>query len=149
MTVEKPVVTVRGFREDDRGAVIELWDRCGLTVAWNDPDRDIDRKLEDSPDLFFVAVENDRLVGTCMAGYDGHRGWIYYLAVHPDGRQRGIARGLVHHAEQTLTEIGCPKINLMVRDTNKPVQAFYRKLGYRKDTVTVLSRRLVRDGDDN
>jgi len=149
MTLEKTMVTVRGFREDDRSAVIELWGRCGLTVAWNDPGRDIDRKLEDSPDLFFVAVENDRPVGTCMAGYDGHRGWIYYLAVHPDHRYRGIACGLVRHAEQTLADRGCPKINLMVRDTNTPVQAFYRKLGYRKDAVTVLSRRLVRDSGDN
>jgi ribosomal protein S18 acetylase RimI-like enzyme len=129
----------------DREAVIGLWDRCGLTVSWNNPEKDILRKATNSPDLFFAARDGQRIVGSCMAGYDGHRGWIYYLAVHPDYQKKGVARKMIRHAEDALEKYGCPKVNLMVRDSNTAAQAFYRKLGYRPDAVTVMGRRLEDD----
>ncbi|MBC8402469.1 MAG: GNAT family acetyltransferase [Candidatus Marinimicrobia bacterium] len=138
-------VKIRKFHPADAPAVIDLWRRCELVVPWNDPRRDINRKLADSPDLFFVGENNERLLVSCMAGYDGHRGWIYYLAVDPDFRRRGLAAQLMQHAEAVLKLRGCPKIDLMVRDTNQPVIDFYHRIGYKKDPVLVLSKRLIND----
>ncbi len=126
--------------------VIELWVACNLTKPWNDPTLDIKRKLDDSPDLFYLAWIKDNLAGTCMAGYDGHRGWIYYLGVAPQFQGKGVAQLLVEHGEKHLIKIGCPKINLMVRKTNNRVIGFYEKVGYSDDPVVVLSKRLVNDG---
>ena len=133
------------YQPEDQAAVIELWQHCGLVVDWNHPERDIERKLADSPELFFVGRVGPRLVGCCMAGYDGHRGWIYFLAVSPEWQRQGFAACLVEHAENSLRELGCPKIDLMVRDSNKAVQAFYRSIGYNVDPVQVLSKRLLED----
>ena len=80
-----------------------------------------------------------------MAGYDGHRGWIYYLAVKPDMQNRGVASRIMRHAESALKHLGCPKIDLMVRDSDEGVISFYRKTGYKKDPVAVLSKRLIED----
>ena len=114
-------------------------------VPWNDPAADIARKCADSPELFFVGEVDGGLVASCMAGYDGHRGWIYYLAVSPAMQRRGLASKIVAHAEAALAAAGCPKIDLMVRDSNHSVQAFYHSIGYVTDPVTVLSKRLVED----
>lgn len=138
--------TIRPCREADRGAVIGLWRDCGLTRPWNDPDRDFERKMADSPELFFLALdEAGEPAGTCMAGYEGHRGWIFYMGVHPDRRGRGLAAALLGHAEEALRALGCPKVELMVREDNAAVQAFYRRLGYADEPVVVLGKRLVRD----
>ena len=140
-------VSVRTYRHGDRERVVALWEECGLVVPWNDPGRDIDRKLADSPELFFVAEDARGLPsGTCMAGYEGHRGWIFYMAVRMDLRGRGIARALLGHAEAALAARGCPKVELMVRDTNATVLEFYRHLGYVDEPVVVLGKRLVNDG---
>lgn len=141
-----PELEIRTFAAADREAVIDLWRQCGLVVPWNDPAADIRRKLDDSPELFFVAIAAGRLVGSCMAGYDGHRGWIYYLAVMPARQREGIARRLVEHAEHALAAAGCPKIDLMIRDSNRGVQDFYRSIGYQQDPVIVMSKRLLDDG---
>ncbi len=138
-------LAIRPYRSEDEKAVIDLWQSCGLVVPWNDPRRDIERKLQDSADLFFVAELHYRLVATCMAGYDGHRGWIYYLAVDPDFRRQGLAAQIMQHAEAVLKARGCPKIDLMVRDNNQPVIDFYQRIGYKKDPVCVLSKRLIDD----
>ncbi len=137
---------VRAFRPEDEGAVIALWDACALTRPWNDPARDIARKLDVQPELFLVGMVADAVVASVMAGFDGHRGWLYYLAVAPDHRQRGHARALVDHAERLLIERGCPKINLLVRASNGSVVDFYKRLGYRNDSVICLGRRLIHDG---
>lgn len=135
----------RTYREDDEPAVIELWRQCDLVRPWNHPQADIRRKCADSPHLFFVGERGGALVATCMAGYDGHRGWIYYLAVAPALRRSGIASRLVALVETELLELGCAKIDLMVRDTNSAVIEFYRALGYASDPVTVMSKRLIVD----
>ena len=136
---------IRTYRSADENALVALWHECGLVVAWNDPKRDIERKLAENPEQLFVAERDGRLVGSCMSGYDGHRGWVYYLAVAPDHQRQGVATRLMRHAEEELRRLGCPKIDLMVRDSNHQVIEFYREIGYRRDPVVVLSRRLVDD----
>ncbi len=138
-------LVIRTYRDDDEAAAIELWQQCGLIVPWNNPHRDIARKCADSPQLFFVGVIDEALVATCMAGYDGHRGWIYYLAVAEAQRRQGIAACMVRHAEAELRRLGCPKLDLMVRNTNSAVISFYRSVGYGEDPVVVLSKRLIED----
>ncbi|MEH0022060.1 MAG: GNAT family acetyltransferase [Desulfobacter sp.] len=131
------------YTDKYRYQVIRLWEACGLTVPWNDPGMDIQRKIDDSPDLFFIALIDDRVIGSCMAGYDGHRGWFYYLGVSPEFRRNGIAERMIRHGEERLMARGCPKINLMVRKTNRDVIGFYKSTGYDDDPVVVLSKRLT------
>jgi len=140
---------VRAYRETDEDAVVELWRECGLLRPWNDPHLDIARKLTEQPDLFLVAVDGETLVGTAMAGFDGHRGWINYLAVALSHRRQSIGRMLMSTAEALLIERGCPKLNLQIRSTNKDVIEFYRKLGYQQDEVISMGRRLIVDNGSN
>lgn len=134
---------IRPFRLDDQQAVIQLWENCGLVVPQNDPGRDIACKLQVQPELFLVGVIETAVVATVMAGYDGHRGWINYLAVAPRYRHRGIGRRVMEAAEGKLRQLGCPKINLQVRQSNAGVIEFYRRLGYSVDPVTSLGKRLT------
>ncbi len=136
---------IRPYRAEDETAVIDLWRQCELIVPWNNPRTDIMRKCADSPELFFIGLIDNDIIATCMAGYDGHRGWIYYLAVAGAWQRQGIATRLVRHAEASLTELGCAKIDLMVRNTNDSVIAFYKSIGYGDDPVVVLSKRLLED----
>jgi ribosomal protein S18 acetylase RimI-like enzyme len=136
---------IRNYLVEDEAAVIGLWQQCGLIVPWNDPQADIARKCTESTDLFFVGTIEGRLIASCMAGYDGHRGWIYYLAVDDTRQRQGIATKMVRHAETELRNRGCPKINLMVRNTNEAIIAFYKSIGYGDDPVVVLSKRLIED----
>lgn len=136
---------IRPYEARDEAALIGLWTRCGLTRAWNDPKKDIARKLTVQPELFLVGELDGAIVASVMAGYEGHRGWINYLAVDPDARRRGLGRAIMAHAEDALLARGCPKINLQVRTTNAEVLAFYRALGYGDDEVVSLSKRLVHD----
>jgi ribosomal protein S18 acetylase RimI-like enzyme len=137
--------TIDCYRASDEADLLALWQACGLVVPWNNPYADIARKLADSPGLFFVGKLGDRLVASCMAGYDGHRGWIYYLAVQPSLQRSGYAARLVAHSERKLRALGCPKIDLMVRNSNQSVIAFYQAIGYDLDPVVVLSKRLQQD----
>jgi len=114
-------------------------------VPWNDPHKDIQRKLKVQSDLFLVALLETRLVATVMAGYDGHRGWINYLAVAVDLRRSGIGRRLMKEVEPRLKALGCPKINLQVRTSNTGVIAFYQSIGYAMDDVVSLGKRLEDD----
>jgi ribosomal protein S18 acetylase RimI-like enzyme len=107
--------------------------------------RDIARKQAVQPELFLVALLDDELVGSLMGGYDGHRGWAYYLAVHPEHRNRGIARRMMRTLEKALEAMGCPKLNLMVRTDNATARGFYRRVGYTRDEVVTLSKRLITD----
>ena len=138
-------LSLRPFVPDDTDELVGLWQLCGLTVAWNDPRRDIERKLLIQPELFIVGQDRGRLVASVMGGYDGHRGWLYYLAVHPDFRGRGYGRAIVAEVEKRLHGMGCPKINLLVRSTNSGVMAFYQRLGYTADDISGMGKRLIPD----
>jgi ribosomal protein S18 acetylase RimI-like enzyme len=139
------LIEIRPFRPGDTDAVVGLWDACDLIRPWNDPRKDIERKLGVDPELFLVAVEDELVVGVVMAGYEGHRGWINYLAVDPGRRREGLGTRLMEAAERLLTERGCPKINLQIRSENADVIAFYGALGYRADDVVSLGKRLIDD----
>lgn len=137
---------IRPFDETDTEPVVSLWERCGLTRAWNDPRRDIARKLGVQRELFLVGEHDDLVIASVMAGYDGHRGWVNYLAVAPEHRGRGHATGLMREVERLLEERGCPKLNLQVRAGNDAALGFYRALGYEQDAAVSLGRRLIADG---
>jgi len=125
-------IEVRPYLESDETAVVALWRQVFSDVPGrNDPEKDIKRKLDVQRELFLVATAGSELVGTAMAGYDGHRGWVHYLAVHPDHRRQGIGTALMRSVEERLTRMGCPKLNLQVRATNQVVLPFYKRLGYR------------------
>ena len=136
---------IRPFALADSEAVIAIWQACKLTVPWNDPHKDIARKMQVNPELFLVAEWNGRIAGTVMGGYEGHRGWINYLAVAPDCQKQGVGRALMAAAEAKLMALGCPKINLQVRKSNTAVIQFYGHLGYHIDDVISLGKRLIDD----
>lgn len=138
---------VRSFQPADRARVIALWERCGLTRPWNDPNLDIDRKSATDPDGFLIGVADDLLVASVMAGYDGHRGWVNYLAVDPDRRGTGWGRTIMGAAEALLAGRGCPKVNLQIRTSNMAAVRFYESIGYTFDDVVSMGRRLVDDAE--
>jgi ribosomal protein S18 acetylase RimI-like enzyme len=133
---------IRVYRTGDETAVVALWRRCGLVVPWNVPERDIERKLAFQPELFFVSELDGNITGSVMVGYEGHRGWINYLAVAPELQRTGLGRALMEHAEARLAALGCPKINLQVRGTNAQARAFYERLGFVQDDAISLGKRL-------
>lgn len=137
---------IRPFQPADEDQVVALWERCNLTRPWNDPRKDIRRKLAVRPDLFLVGELDGVIVGTVMTGYDGHRGWVNYLGVDPASRRRGLGRALMIEAERLLREAGCPKINLQVRASNAEAIEFYRRIGFAVDDVVSLGKRLEHDG---
>nr|WP_298168855.1 GNAT family acetyltransferase [uncultured Pseudomonas sp.] len=136
---------IRSFQLTDETAVIDLWQRCELTRPWNDPQKDIQRKLKVQPELFLLGEIDGRVVASVMAGFDGHRGWVNYLAVCPTQRRLGLGRQLMEEVERRLTALGCPKLNLQVRSDNQAVLSFYRNLGYQVDEVVSLGKRLITD----
>jgi ribosomal protein S18 acetylase RimI-like enzyme len=138
-------VHVRPFADTDEDAVVALWHAAGLTRPWNDPHRDIARKKLVQRELFLVAEDSGSIVGTAMAGYDGHRGWVYYLAVAPERQGGGLGRLLMMEAEVQLLALGCPKVNVQIRSGNEQVAAFYDRLGYAPDGATGLGKRLIPD----
>ena len=136
---------IRPFDISDQAAVIELWKACQLVVPWNDPSKDIARKLKVDDDLFLVGECDGEIIATVMGGYEGHRGWINYLAVSPKHRKQGYARKIVKHVEELIQARGCPKINLMIRATNSEAEAFYKSIGYVAETSIALGKRLEPD----
>ena len=136
---------IRNYRKPDQAAVVELWWNCGLVVPWNDPEKDIHRKLRVQRDMFLVGLLSTRLVATVMAGYEGHRGWINYLAVAPDCQKNGFGRRLMDEAEARLRRLGCPKINLQVRNSNADAIDFYKRIGFSVDDVVSMGKRLQED----
>jgi ribosomal protein S18 acetylase RimI-like enzyme len=135
-------LVIRPYRGTDEEAVVALWRRCNLVVPWNDPHQDIATKIAAQPELFFVGVVAGELVATVMAGYEGHRGWINYLAVAPEMQRRGFGRRTMEHAENALRALGCPKINLQVRGSNRAAIGFYERIGFSVDEVVSLGKRL-------
>ena len=136
---------IRPFQPADEAAVIALWQRCGLVRPWNDPRKDIRRKRRVQPELFLVGVAGGAVVATAMAGYDGHRGWVYYLGVDPGHRRRSYGRRLLDEVERLLRQLGCPKINLQVRGDNRAAAEFYRRIGFTQDDVISFGKRLIPD----
>ena len=136
---------IRSYRESDEKSVVQLWLNCGLLVPWNDPAKDIRRKLSVQRNMFLVGLLGSRVVATVMAGYEGHRGWINYLAVAPEYRKGGYGRRLMEEAEARLGALGCPKINLQVRSSNAGVIEFYERIGFSEDDVVSMGKRLEQD----
>jgi ribosomal protein S18 acetylase RimI-like enzyme len=136
---------VRPFLDSDEAAVIALWEAAGLTRSWNDPRKDIERKRSVQREWFLVGMHGDAVIASIMIGYDGHRGWINYLAVAPAHRRHGHARTLMREAERLLADAGCPKINLQIRTSNASVIEFYQSVGYAQDDVVSFGRRLIAD----
>jgi ribosomal protein S18 acetylase RimI-like enzyme len=136
---------IRPFRAEDEEAIVTLWSRCGLVRPSNDPHRDIQRKLKVRPELFLVGVIEGRVIASAMAGYEGHRGWLNYVAVDPSYQRRGLASLLVREAEQRLLQADCPKINLQVRSSNEVAVVFWKRMGYTVDDVVSMGKRLLVD----
>ena len=136
---------IRAYEPGDRAQVIDLWLECNLVVSHNNPVRDIERKLKVNPEWFLVGEIDGAVVASCMAGYDGHRGWINYLAVSPKQQRRGLATAIMEEAERRLREAGCPKINLQIRTSNKEVIRFYESVGFAVDEVLSMGKRLDHD----
>ena len=118
---------------------------CKLTVPWNNPYKDIARKLKVQPELFFVGFLEENLIASVMAGYDGHRGYINYFAVHPDFQERGYGKQLMDKVENGLRELGCPKINLQIREGNDRVFSYYQKLGFVEEKRINMGKRIEDD----
>ena len=136
---------IRPFKMNDKFEVVNLWQKCNLCVPWNDPYKDISRKMNVLPELFLVGITDGNIVATVMGGYDGHRGWINYLAVHPKYQKNGFARKILESLENKLKLLGCPKINLQIRNGNNNVISFYEKMGFVDDKVISMGKRLQKD----
>jgi ribosomal protein S18 acetylase RimI-like enzyme len=134
---------IRQFHPDDQAAVIELWRRCDLLRPWNDPKLDIQHKVKQCDGLFLVGIIDGQIMASVMAGYDGHRGWLYLVGVDPAQRRQGFARQLITETERLLRERGCRKINLQVRETNQQVIEFYKRVGYSVDPVLSMGKRFT------
>jgi ribosomal protein S18 acetylase RimI-like enzyme len=134
---------IRPYKESDEAAVAALWREVfGDAPAHNVPEEDIRRKLAVQRELFLVAEEGGEVVGTALAGYDGHRGWVYYVAVKPAFRRRGVGAALMARVEEDLRVMGCPKLNLQVRASNREAVAFYERLGYVVEDRVSMGKRL-------
>jgi ribosomal protein S18 acetylase RimI-like enzyme len=136
-------MNVRELTAADRDAATALWAEAGLTRPWNDPTRDFDRALNGTTSAVLGAGGARELAATVMVGHDGHRGWVYYLAVTPEKRRCGLGRLMMQEAEEWLRDRGAVKLQLMVRDGNAEALGFYRRIGYEVAAVTVHARWLV------
>jgi len=140
------IILIRPYQHPkDESAVIELWEKCGLVVSWNDPQKDIERKLKVNPELFSIGEIEGKIVASAMGGYEGHRGWVNYLAVAPEFQGQGLGRQMMEELEFKLKDLGCPKINLQVRNSNLDAIRFYESIGYKMDEVVSMGKRLMED----
>ena len=122
--------------------MVALWQAAGLTRPWNDPGDDFDLAMSNPTSSILLARHGLALVGSVMVGFDGHRGWVYYLACDPEQRGKGIGRALMAAAEAWLRARDCPKIQLMVRIDNSTAKGFYAAIGYTEQDVITIGRRL-------
>jgi ribosomal protein S18 acetylase RimI-like enzyme len=136
---------IRQYQITDESEVIDLWERCNLLHPKNDPIHDIRRKLTVRPDLFLVGVAHGHIVASVMAGYEGHRGIVNYVAVAPEFQRSGYGREIMAEAERLLRQSGCAKINLHVRYGNEQAMEFYKRLGFSIDAVVCMGKRLIED----
>ncbi len=135
---------IRPYCETDEAEVLALWRDCAM-LRWSDPKKDIARKLQVNPEWFLVGEIDGHVMASCMIGYEGHRGWINFLAVSPKTQGGGYGKQLMEEAERILRGVGCAKINLQVRATNTKVIAFYEKLGFATEDLVNMGKRLVKD----
>ena len=138
-------MNIRPFETKDEEQVISLWKECKLVVPWNNPGKDIQRKLKVNPELFLVGEIEGIIVGSIMGGYEGHRGWVNYPAVSPSYQKKGYGWQLMEAVEEKLKKMGCAKVNLQVRETNLEVIEFYKAIGYDLDHVIGMGKRLESD----
>ncbi len=138
-------MVIRPYLSADENAVVELWRKCNLLRSWNDPKQDIKRKLGVGSELFLVGLVDDKVVAAVMGGYEGHRGWVNYLAVDPTYQRRGLGRQIMKAVEEKILAMDCPKINLLIRTDNKVAVKFYEGIGYEMDEVVSMGKRLVED----
>ena len=136
---------IRPYADADQAQVVALWQICELIRPWNDPVKDIARKQQVRPEWFLVGELDGQVIASVMFGYEGHRGWMNYLAVAPQYQSKGYARALIETGEALLLAAGCPKISLQVRSSNAKVIAFYQSLGYAQDEAISLGKRLISD----
>jgi len=136
---------IRPYADADQAQVVALWQICELTRPWNDPVKDIARKQQVRPEWFLVGELDGQVIASVMFGYEGHRGWMNYLAVAPQYQSKGYAQALIETGEALLLAAGCPKISLQVRSSNARVIAFYQSLGYAQDEAISLGKRLISD----
>ena len=136
---------IRQFVPNDTNRVIFIWEQCDLVRNWNNPNFDIQRKLNFQKELFFVGLLNDEIIATAMFGYDGHIGWLNYFAVLPNFQKRGFGKKLMTFGEMALIEKGCPKLNLQIRNDNTKAINFYQKVGYKEDVAVSFGKRLIED----
>ena len=136
---------IRQFVPNDTNRVIFIWEQCDLVRNWNNPNFDIQRKLNFQKELFFVGLLNDEIIATAMFGYDGHRGWLNYFAVLPNFQKRGFGKQLMTFGEMVLIEKGCPKLNLQIRNDNTKAINFYQNVGYKEDAAVSFGKRLIED----
>jgi ribosomal protein S18 acetylase RimI-like enzyme len=136
---------IRKYKSKDKAELIQLWKECKLSNSKNDPEKDINRKLKSGSGSILIGVEDGAIVASAMVGYEGHRGWINYLAVLPALQGLGYGKQIMEKAEQELRKVGCPKINLQIRVENKAVVKFYEGLGFFEDKVISMGKRLLND----
>lgn len=134
-------LSISVLRPDEIESAVALWEACGLTRPWNDPRADIALALGKATSTVFAGRNDGKLVATAMTGSDGHRGWVYYLAVAPAQQRNGLGAQMMHAAADWLKARGIPKLHVMIRTENLAVAAFYAKLGYEKsDTITMAKK---------
>ena len=136
---------IRPYLPADENAVVGLWRKCNLLRSWNNPKRDIERKLQVNPELFLVGLVDDKVVTAVMGGYEGHRGWVNYLAVDPAYQRRGLGGQVMEAVEKKILAMSCTKINLLIRTDNTAAVKFYESIGYKMDEVVSMGKRLVED----
>jgi ribosomal protein S18 acetylase RimI-like enzyme len=136
---------IRSYLPQYRNAVIKLWRECDLLRSWNNAEKDIERKLKVNPDLFLVGFVDDRIVATVVGGYEGHRGWINYLAIDPVYQERGLGKQIMEAVEERIRALDCPKINIQIRVDNQDTVKFYESIGYEVDDVISMGKRLIKD----
>ena len=136
---------IRSIQQENEAPLIKLWERWELVVAWNDPSKDISRKVQLDPEGLLLGWHDNSLIASVMAGYEGHRGWINYLAVDPVFRRKGLGKTMMKAAETYLEQFECPKINLQIRAQNHQVIEFYKSIGFLQEDVLNMGKRLITD----
>ena len=135
-----PALAIADIADADITTVIALWQACGLTRPWNDPASDIALARREPNSTVLIGRDGDAIVATVMVGYDGHRGWVYYVATDPDRRAKGYGRAIMNAAEDWLRAAGVAKLQLMVRRDNAKAGAFYQSIGYAEAQTIVFAK---------
>ena len=133
-------LAIAAIEDADVSSVVTLWEHCGLTRPWNDPVADITLARKGPNSTILVGREDERIVASAMVGHEGHRGWVYYVAVDPDRRGQGLGRAIMNAAEDWLRQAGIAKLQLLVRQDNAKASAFYETIGYDEAAVTVFAK---------